>query len=421
MSPNDAPSRRSCRFYAQDHAKPSPGECNASIVGQPAPVRACLRVTPELDIRVRRILKNDLISAQGDGETMDLRTDTGRSNVSSPSRRRLLRMMAAAGVGGLAKLAGLRGSAAAAAGPAVLWRGRVLGAEAEIRAHHADRDHAEQAVAAVIADVRRLEAIFSLHRDDSALSRLNRHGRLEPVPPDLHRLLGQCRDIHARTDGAFDPTVQPLWELYTRHFSSPGADPAGPPRAAIDAVIERLGMDKVTIAETALHFDEPGMGLTLNGIAQGFITDRAHARFAAAGLRHVLIDLGEFRALGSRPDGDGWRIGIADPQAPWQLIERVRLGSGRALATSAGAGAPFDAAMRHHHIFDPKTGRSGRAWRSVSVLAPTATLADALSTAIAAAPADRARAILAQFHGTRAILLSPEGRLVRLSAGDARG
>ncbi|MFQ5348704.1 MAG: FAD:protein FMN transferase [Rhodothalassiaceae bacterium] len=352
---------------------------------------------------------------------MDLRKDTSRSDPPSPSRRRLLRMVAAAAAGGLATLAGIRDSAAAAVGPATLWRGRVLGAEAEIRAFHPDRDHAERAIATVIADVRRLEAIFSLHRDDSALTRLNRHGCLEPVPPDLYRLLGLCREVHARTGGAFDPTVQPLWALYASHFSRPGADPAGPPRAAIDAVIGHLGMDRVMVAETAVRLGGPGMALTLNGIAQGFITDCAHARFAAAGFRHVLIDLGEYRALGSRPDGDGWHLGIADPEAPWKLIERVRLGPGRALATSAGAGAPFDAAMRHHHIFDPETGYSGRAWQSVSVLAATATLADALSTALAAAPADRARAILAQFPGTHAILLSPEGRLVRLSAGDARG
>ncbi len=339
-----------------------------------------------------------------------------------PSRRRVLRLVASGGAATLAGLLGRTPAVLAAVGDgAIRWQGRALGAEAEIILHHPDRAHAEAALAAVIAEVRRLEAIFSLFRSDSALARLNRAGRLDPAPADLRDLLAFCRTIHAASNGAFDPTIQPLWELYAAHFARPGADPAGPSEAALAAVRTRVGLEKLHADGARIALAGPGMAVTLNGVAQGYITDRAYGILARAGLAHALIDLGEYRALGTRPTGAPWRLGIADPVAPWRLIERITLEPGMAVATSAGAGTPFDAAMRHHHIFDPHSGRSGRAWQSVSVLAPRAVLADALSTAIAAAPAERASGILAAFPGTRAILLDPVGRMLRISAGAARG
>ena len=346
----------------------------------------------------------------------------GTGGRAQPSRRRALRFIAA---GSAATLAGLLGRPPAALAvvdaEAIRWRGRALGAEAEIILHHPDRARAEAALAAVIAQIRRLEAIFSLFRPDSALSRLNRGGRLDPAPADLLDLLTLCREVHAASAGAFDPTVQPLWELYAAHFARRDADPSGPSAAALAKVRARIGMEKLRTCGGRIAFAVPGMAVTCNGVAQGYITDRAYASLARAGLAHALVDLGEYRALGNRPTGSPWRVGIADPVAPWRLIERITLEAGTAVATSAGAGSPFDAAMRHHHIFDPHSGRSGRAWQSVSVLAPTAALADALSTAIAAAPASRASDILAAFPGARAILYDRSGRLVRVSGGGARG
>ena len=100
----------------------------------------------------------------------------------------------------------------------VIWRGIALGSGAELRLFGVERKQAEILVNKVLAEVLRLEKIFSLYRDDSLISRLNREGRLKNPPSDFLQLLSISRDIHQLTQGAFDPSIQPLWNLYADHF-----------------------------------------------------------------------------------------------------------------------------------------------------------------------------------------------------------
>ena len=141
------------------------------------------------------------------------------------NRRRFLSITAA--MGGCLAL----GAAARAAEPWE-WRGSALGADACLRLYHPDRSAARALIRACLAELERLEAIFSLYRDDSALCRLNRDGGLAAPPPELVEVVALARSVSARSGGLFDVTVQPLWTLYADHFSHPGADPAGPPATA---------------------------------------------------------------------------------------------------------------------------------------------------------------------------------------------
>lgn len=284
-------------------------------------------------------------------------------------RRRFLTITAAAGV--------------LAATPArafrldpVEWRGVALGAAARLIIHHEDRDTAERLLADCLAEVERLERIFSLYRPDSALVRLNRDGHVNDPPHDLLILLGEVDRFWSLSEGAFDPTVQPLWQAYARHFSVPDADPDGPAPEILDSLRPRLGWPKVRLSEASVTFGHPGMAVTLNGIAQGYVTDRVAARMSRAGMRHVLIDLGELRVLGPDASGRRWRIGTPGGDA-------LELDAG-AVATSMADGTRFSPAC--HHLFDPVAGRSAASQRPMTVLAATATIADAVSTACAVAP-----------------------------------
>jgi thiamine biosynthesis lipoprotein len=112
--------------------------------------------------------------------------------------------------------AGILGSAGAiiATGdrkPAFMWRGAALGGEARVALYGPDPEAASGALAAVAAEIERLEAIFSLHRETSELARLNRDGHLAAPSRDLVELLRSAVAWRGRTNGAFDPTVQPLW------------------------------------------------------------------------------------------------------------------------------------------------------------------------------------------------------------------
>ena len=309
----------------------------------------------------------------------------------TPTRRRFIAIAAAA--------AGLPLAAAGAgAGTARLhrWSGIALGARAEIVLHDADGARARRLIARCIAEIDRLEDVFSLYRPESALSGLNRAGRLAAPPLELVDLLADARRYAERTGGAFDVTVQPLWRLYAAHFSQPGADPEGPTEAARAEAQALVDYRAVEIEPAAVRFARPGMAITLNGIAQGYITDRVASLLRDAGMTDVLLDIGETYALGRHPAGRPWRVGLRRAAEPETVGSTVALAD-RAVATSAGIASPFDASGRHHHLFDPATGAPAQPGAQVSVIAPRATMADALSTALAVAPPAWVAALAARF------------------------
>lgn len=256
---------------------------------------------------------------------------------------------------------------AAAATPLTIWRGVALGAGASIRIAHPEAD---RLIARAVAEIDRLEDIFSLYRPASALMRLNETGRLTDPPFEMLECLSLCAGVHAVSGGLFDPTVQPLWRLYATAYSA-GRAPTDDEIAAARALVGwgRMGFDAGAVRLA------PGMALTLNGVAQGYVADRIAALFRADGLTDILVDMGEMRALGGAPGGGGWPVRVAGAGGTLPLRER-------ALATSAPRGTAFDAAGRAGHILDPQSGRpSASPWTGVSVSAPDAALADALSTA----------------------------------------
>lgn len=310
------------------------------------------------------------------------------SAMSTINRRRFITVLAASSIAPLMS----RGSLAAA--PATFeWEGIALGARARISLQHNDARAANEAIAACLGEVARLEAIFSLHRPDSALVRLNTAGRLADTPADMRELLSVALSLAALSDGAFDPTVQPLWSLYARHFAEAAASADGPSASAVAAAKRLVDWRAVELDGTTVRLRKRGMAITLNGIAQGYITDRVGALLRQRGFRHVLVNMGEQLALGPKWTGDAWRVGIADPSAPGATLAELPL-TGGAVATSGGYGYAFDRARRFPHILDPRTGKTSRQWSSVTVVADTATRADGLSTAISVAPAGSAPRLL---------------------------
>ncbi len=326
-------------------------------------------------------------------------------------RRRFLSILASAGLAGLAPL-GLRGSAAATGLEG--WTGTALGADASITLAGFEASEAAALFRRCREEINRLEDMFSLHRPGSLISRLNKWGQVADHTGDFVSLVETAKTVSVLTAGAFDPTVQPLWRLYADHFARGGA-PTGPPNTAVARA--RGLVDYTALAHThrRVSFARPGMALTLNGIAQGYITDRVTALLKRAGADHVLVNMGEYAALGRRPSGEPWRIGIRDPRSPLGVCETVAL-SDAALATSGGYGTVFDPAGRFHHLFDPKTGESTNRYLSVSVRHPRATLADAFSTAFSAMKEATIRDVTSKVEGMRVFIVRRDGEVVKLGA-----
>ena len=278
---------------------------------------------------------------------------------------------------------------ALAARPTEYWTGQALGARASIRLDHPD---AEAITARCLAEIERLESILSLYREGSALSRLNREARLEAPPFELLDCLAQAQAVHHATGGLFDVTLQPLWALWAE------AAVAGrrPTRLERRAALALSGMERVELSPERITMAK-GMAITLNGIGQGYVADRVAMLLEAEGLTHILIDTGEHRALGPRPDGSAWPVRAQGRDGTIPL-------AARALATSAPLGTAFDAAGRDGHILDPRTGAPVISpFASVTISAPTAALADALATAACLTNDEsRLRDLLAAFTDCRA-------------------
>jgi thiamine biosynthesis lipoprotein len=167
----------------------------------------------------------------------------------------------------------------------------------------------------------------------------------------------------------------------------------------------------VTPERIALH--RKGMAVTLNGLAQGYITDRVAELLSRRGFSHVLVDLGENRVTGPHADGSPWRIAVRDPARHERSLRELALTQG-ALATTEALGSSFAGTGAFGHLIAPATGRPALDVPSVTVQAATATLADGLSTALAVAGTARAQAILAHFPQSRALVQTGDGTVIEL-------
>lgn len=286
-------------------------------------------------------------------------------------RRRFISIVAGAGIG-------LAMGPTAAAGRAYRWKGTALGAAAQIVL---PRNNAPELVTMALEEISRLETIFSLYRQDSALSRLNDAGRLSNPPAELLELLGLCDSVHRITSGAFDPTIQPLWRLYAESYAANGE----PTQAQIDKARQSTGWHLVDFTAKEVRFHTAGCALSLNGIAQGYIADQVARLLRNEGLSDVLVDMGEIVALGRQPDGKPWRIAVQNGEEQAVLQRRTQLFSW-AVATSNLLGTTFDNAGSVGHILDPRTGRPVPASHSVTVAGPKASICDGLSTGLCIIP-----------------------------------
>jgi thiamine biosynthesis lipoprotein len=326
------------------------------------------------------------------------------------SRRRFVNISAA--TMGLALPA--LGRAVASDADVVVWHGTMLGATATMKIHHAVRAEAERLVMIACSEARRLERLFSLYLPDSALVELNRTGILVNPDPEFVGLLSASRRYSDLTNGAFDPTVQPLWKVYTDHFSGTDPDPAGPPPDSIRSALARVGYRRVSVSRERIAMPK-GTELTLNGIAQGYVTDRIVALLRAHGIEQSLVDMGEIRAIGSRPDGSPWEVGVADPENAGRIETSLRIVD-RAVSTSGGYGFRFEPSGSVNHLFDPSTGRCSTLYRSVTTVGRSATAADALSTAFSLMPEARIRSLLPHPDIERVHLINAAGSVSELAA-----
>lgn len=237
---------------------------------------------------------------------------------------------------------------------------------------------AEDALAAAFAELDRLEPELTRFSPAAPVAALNASGRLDGPPASLLAVLDLAHAAHESTARAFDPTVLPLL-TYVEAECAAGREPDP---AEIAARRELVGLSRVRWSGRRVEFARPGMALTLDGVAKGYIVDAMAQALRAAGAQHGLVDAGgDIAAFGGKAAGLPWTVAVRDPADPRAFRERIELFDG-ACTTSGDYEVSFDPQRRFHHILDPATGSSPRLAHSATVVADTAAAADALSTAL---------------------------------------
>ncbi len=249
-----------------------------------------------------------------------------------------------------------------------------------------------------------LEALFSLYRPESAISSLNRSGKLENAPPEFIRLIQTSLDIASKTSGLFDITVQPLWNWRQKWKEADLETRRQMESSSWQETLSLVDFRKISIDGRGIAFGKPGMAISLNGIAQGYATEQIKSILQNEGVTNALINIGEYSALGSAPNGKPWEIEIRNP---FHLSSKRPLNPGRALAVSAGYSYTFDPEGRFHHIFRPRNGSNPKPTSTIVVEAHSATIADALATTLAIATASEQEDILKVFAGVNIEELKP--------------
>ncbi|MEE2704078.1 MAG: FAD:protein FMN transferase [Myxococcota bacterium] len=312
-------------------------------------------------------------------------------------------------------------------GPVETSDGRYLmGTVLEITLYASDAATGRAALESAFARVRELEQRMTRFEAGSEVRRLERHagGPLLPVDPDLARVLRRARAAHGLTRGAFDVTVGPLVDLWVRAAQRNRV----PSPAELSLARARVGARDLRVdADSRAGLARAGMSLDLGGIAKGYALDSVASELRAAGIQNALANFGRssLLALGSPPEGGAWRVWLP---GSGETPGRVVLLRNQALSVSGSLGqASVIAGRRYGHIIDPRDGRPIQVPLRAAVIAPEATLAEVLSTALPILGSRDGAPLLASLPDVDGELLSVAGPVFatpgwssRLDAGPAR-
>jgi FAD:protein FMN transferase len=295
---------------------------------------------------------------------------------------------------------------------------RAMACRFEVTLSDEDARHVEAARAA-LDEADRVESVLTVFRDSSEVAGVNRAAAAGPVVVGdmLFALLERCRAVHEATGGAFDPTSGPLtrcWGFLARAGRLPSAEEIAEAMASVG-----FGKVRLDAASRTVGFGAPGMALNFGGIGKGLALDRMAAVLRARGVPRALVSAGGSSAI-AIGGGDGFVVDLTSPRLPDPL---ARLFLAEAALGTSGAGEQYFEAegRRYGHVIDPRTGWPCEGVLSASVVAPEATLADALSTAFLVGGPQLAERYCAANPGTLCILTMEADPRRRLQFGRCDG
>jgi thiamine biosynthesis lipoprotein len=253
-----------------------------------------------------------------------------------------------------------------------------MGTYVAMTAIHSSRDEAENAIGLAFEEIERLNGVLTRFESSSPVGELNASGKLVAPPREVQELVARSLYYNRETNGAFDITVKPLIDLYKDSFAA-GRQPS---ESEVSEMLQRIGTDKIRFQGGDVHLAHSDMGITLDGIAKGYIVDRASEVLAKHGIVNHLINAGgDIRTSGIAAKGRAWTVAIQDPNKSKDFPDVITMKDG-AIATSGNYEVYYDREKVFHHIIDGKSGHSPQLSTSVTVIAPSVMDADALATSV---------------------------------------
>jgi FAD:protein FMN transferase len=294
----------------------------------------------------------------------------------------------------------------------------IMGTAIHVELWAPDPAEAGAAADAVIAEMHRIDRAMSPYKRESELSRINREAPSRPVPvgDEMFALLERAVAFSRLSDGAFDITYASVGHLYDyRNAVRPGEDEIAAWRAGVGS--QHLELDA---AARTVHFAHARTRIDLGGFAKGHAVDNAAAILTRRGIRHAIVSAGgDSRVLGDRR-GRPWTIAIRHPRRPGDVVALLPL-EDCAVSTSGDYERYFERdGERHHHLLDPRTGKSAQGAHSVTILAADGLTSEALSKTVFVLGVDDGLRIVDAHPGADAVVVD-KGGVLHCSAGLLHG
>lgn len=296
----------------------------------------------------------------------------------------------------------------------------LMDTQVDITYYHPSAQVAQTDIGEIFAEMQRLEKILSRQAAGSDLHRINEAAGKEAVEvnPETIFVLRRALEFAELSDGAFDPTIAPLLEVW----GFGGDFPAVPAPQELSRARELVNYRLVEIdaEKGSVFLPVPGMRLDLGGIAKGYIVDRGQESVRELASASFINAGGDISIRGRKPSEEDWRVAVQHPDNPDRFMAIITMEEG-SVATSGDYQRYFEAeGQRYHHILDPHTGMPALELSSVTVVAADTMTADALSTAIFVLGMEKGIALVESLPGVDAILMDNSGDLKYTSGLEGR-
>jgi FAD:protein FMN transferase len=286
----------------------------------------------------------------------------------------------------------------------------IMGTRCYVELWANDSATGDDAINAVMAELRRIDNLMSHYKPESQLSQINQYANERPVQVDkeLFDLIKLSTHYSQITEGAFDITYASVGYLYNYPLH------IRPTEQQIKQALPAVNWRNLLFDEEHLtvRFGHPGMRIDLGGIGKGYAVDRGIEVLKTRGITRALVTAGgDSRIIGDRM-GRPWLVAIRHPDNPNKVVTRIPLADS-AVSTSGDYERFFDEdGVRYHHIIDPHTGHSASKVRSATIIGPTATQTDGMSkTAFVLGP-EKALEIINRMPEYDAVFVTPDGHVL---------